>query len=45
MPSFEAIDPSILTIDKFIFHIIHQKDIPAILLEETPIGSFHDFFY
>lgn len=34
----------LLHIDNFIFHIVHQATEEPILLEETPIGEFHDFF-
>lgn len=44
MTSPTEINPDALVIDKFIFHVIHQKDKAATLLKETPIGDFHDFF-
>ncbi|MGR4891024.1 nucleoid-associated protein [Sphingopyxis sp. LARHCG72] len=33
-----------LSIDKFIFHVVHQRTDEPILLDETPIGDFEDFF-
>ncbi|MBB4006226.1 nucleoid-associated protein [Allorhizobium taibaishanense] len=33
-----------LSIDKFIFHVVHHHNDEPILLDETPIGDFEDFF-
>lgn len=33
-----------LSIDKFIFHVVHQRTDEPILLEETPIDGFESFF-
>ncbi len=33
-----------LSIDKFIFHVVHHRNDEPILLDETPIGDFEDFF-
>ncbi|MBD0417134.1 nucleoid-associated protein [Oryzicola mucosus] len=33
-----------LSIDKFIFHVVHHRNDEPILLDETPIGNFEDFF-
>tara|TARA_R110000824_G_scaffold276247_3_gene464781 strand:- start:90 stop:1076 length:987 start_codon:yes stop_codon:yes gene_type:complete len=33
-----------LSIDKFIFHVVHHRTDEPILLDETPIGDFEDFF-
>lgn len=33
-----------LSIDKFIFHVVHHRNAEPILLDETPIGDFEDFF-
>lgn len=33
-----------LTIDKFIFHVVHHRADEPILLDETPIGPFEEFF-
>lgn len=33
-----------LSIDKFIFHVVHQRTDEPILLDETPIGDFEGFF-
>lgn len=35
---------SSLKIDAFIFHVVHHGQDEPILLEETPIGTFDDFF-
>lgn len=33
-----------LEIDRFIFHVVHHGEEEPILLDETPIGQFHNFF-
>lgn len=33
-----------LSIDKFIFHVVHHRNDEPILLDETPIGDFEEFF-
>lgn len=33
-----------LSIERFIFHVVHHGEEEPILLEETPIGQFHNFF-
>lgn len=33
-----------LAIDKFIFHVVHHREDEPILLDETPIGDFEEFF-
>lgn len=33
-----------LSIEKFIFHVVHHRSDEPILLEQTPIGGFEDFF-
>lgn len=34
----------LLQIDHFIFHVVHHDAAEPVLLEETEIGEFHDFF-
>jgi hypothetical protein len=33
-----------LSVEKFIFHVVHHGNDEPILLDETPIGDFEDFF-
>lgn len=33
-----------LSIENFIFHVVHRRDDEPILLDETPIGEFEPFF-
>jgi len=44
MGFFDNIDVERLRIEKFIFHVVHHGENQPILLNETPIGQFEDFF-
>lgn len=33
-----------MQIERFIFHVVHHGEDEPILLDETPIGNFHNFF-
>lgn len=33
-----------MKIERFIFHVVHHGEEEPILLDETPIGNFHNFF-
>ena len=44
MAILSAADVANLRIDAFIFHVVHHGEDQPILLEETPLGGFEDFF-
>jgi len=44
MPNLNKEEIRDLTITDFIFHVVHHGEPAPILLDQVPIGPFHDFF-